>query len=60
MRYMASGAKLTTAFARRGLIAEHGIAWSDCEFCTPIKKAQDIRELDRMDFPNSKRVRGNA
>ena len=27
MRYMASGAKLTTAFARRGLIAEHGIAW---------------------------------
>jgi enoyl-CoA hydratase/carnithine racemase len=27
MRYMAAGAKLTTAFARRGLIAEHGIAW---------------------------------
>jgi enoyl-CoA hydratase/carnithine racemase len=27
MRFMAAGAKLTTAFARRGLIAEHGIAW---------------------------------
>jgi enoyl-CoA hydratase/carnithine racemase len=27
LRYMAAGAKLTTAFARRGLIAEHGIAW---------------------------------
>ena len=26
-RYMAEGAKLTTAFARRGLIAEHGSAW---------------------------------
>ena len=27
IRYMADGAKLTTAFARRGLIAEHGAAW---------------------------------
>jgi len=27
IRYMAAGAKLTTAFARRGLVAEHGIAW---------------------------------
>ncbi|KAB2920526.1 MAG: enoyl-CoA hydratase [Hyphomicrobiaceae bacterium] len=27
MRFMAAGAKLTTAFARRGLIAEHGMAW---------------------------------
>jgi enoyl-CoA hydratase/carnithine racemase len=27
VRYMAAGAKLTTAFARRGLIAEHGISW---------------------------------
>jgi enoyl-CoA hydratase/carnithine racemase len=26
-RYMAEGAKLTTAFAKRGLIAEHGSAW---------------------------------
>ncbi|GGC92090.1 enoyl-CoA hydratase [Chelatococcus reniformis] len=26
-RYMADSAKLTTAFARRGLIAEHGISW---------------------------------
>lgn len=27
LRYMADNAKLTTAFARRGLIAEHGISW---------------------------------
>jgi enoyl-CoA hydratase/carnithine racemase len=27
MRFMAAGARLTTAFARRGLVAEHGIAW---------------------------------
>lgn len=27
MRYAASEAKFTTAFAQRGLIAEHGIAW---------------------------------
>lgn len=26
-RYMAQGQKLTTAFARRGLIAEHGASW---------------------------------
>lgn len=26
-RYMAEGQKLTTAFARRGLIAEHGASW---------------------------------
>ncbi len=27
MRFVAEGAKLTTAFARRGLVAEHGISW---------------------------------
>ncbi|HEV3045906.1 MAG TPA: enoyl-CoA hydratase [Solirubrobacteraceae bacterium] len=27
LRFAARGAKLTTAFARRGLVAEHGIAW---------------------------------
>ena len=27
IRVMADGAKLTTAFARRGLVAEHGISW---------------------------------
>jgi enoyl-CoA hydratase/carnithine racemase len=27
IRFAARGAKLTTAFARRGLIAEHGISW---------------------------------
>ena len=28
IRLAAAGAKLTTAFARRGLIAEHGISWT--------------------------------
>ena len=28
LRFAAAGAKLTTAFARRGLIAEHGISWA--------------------------------
>jgi enoyl-CoA hydratase/carnithine racemase len=27
LRFAASGAKFTTAFARRGLVAEHGISW---------------------------------
>ncbi|HEY1777089.1 MAG TPA: enoyl-CoA hydratase-related protein [Solirubrobacteraceae bacterium] len=27
IRFAAAGAKLTTAFARRGLIAEHGLSW---------------------------------
>lgn len=27
VRFAANGAKLTTAFARRGLVAEHGISW---------------------------------
>jgi enoyl-CoA hydratase/carnithine racemase len=27
MRYMAAGSKLSSAFARRGLVAEHGSAW---------------------------------
>jgi enoyl-CoA hydratase/carnithine racemase len=27
LRFAAAGAKFTTAFARRGLVAEHGIAW---------------------------------
>src|SRR5437660_10761440 len=27
IRFAATGAKLTTAFARRGLVAEHGISW---------------------------------
>jgi enoyl-CoA hydratase/carnithine racemase len=27
LRFAAPGAKLTTAFARRGLVAEHGISW---------------------------------
>lgn len=28
MRFAAEGAKFTTAFARRGLIAEHGVSWT--------------------------------
>src|SRR5919199_1535839 len=28
IRFAAAGAKITTAFARRGLVAEHGISWA--------------------------------
>ena len=28
LRFAAEGAKITTAFARRGLVGEYGIAWS--------------------------------
>ena len=28
IRFAAAGAKLTTAFARRGLVAEHGLSWT--------------------------------
>jgi enoyl-CoA hydratase/carnithine racemase len=37
VRFAAEGAKLTTAFARRGLIAEHGISWMLPRLIGPAK-----------------------
>jgi enoyl-CoA hydratase/carnithine racemase len=41
IRYMAAGAKLTTAFSRRGLIAEHGISWMLPRLIGPVN-AMDL------------------
>ncbi|MFN0089690.1 MAG: enoyl-CoA hydratase-related protein [Acidimicrobiales bacterium] len=35
IRIAAAGAKFTTAFARRGLIAEHGLSWTLPRLCGP-------------------------
>jgi enoyl-CoA hydratase/carnithine racemase len=39
MRFMAAGAKLSTAFARRGLVAEHGSAWMLPRLIGPMNAA---------------------
>jgi enoyl-CoA hydratase/carnithine racemase len=37
LRFAAAGAKLTTAFARRGLIAEHGLSWTLTRLLGPAR-----------------------
>jgi enoyl-CoA hydratase/carnithine racemase len=39
VRYMASGARLSTAFARRGLVAEHGSSWMLPRLIGPMNAA---------------------
>ena len=39
IRYMAAGAKLTTPYARRGLVAEHGSAWMLSRLVGPMHAA---------------------
>jgi len=39
LRYMVAGAKLTTSFARRGLVAEHGSAWMLSRLVGPMNAA---------------------
>ena len=46
-RYMAEGARLTTAFARRGLIAEHGSSWMLPRLVGPMN-ALDLLYSARM------------
>ena len=36
-RFCAKNAKLTTAFSRRGLIAEHGTSWSPSRLVGPAR-----------------------
>jgi enoyl-CoA hydratase/carnithine racemase len=56
LRYMAAGARLSTAFARRGLIAEHGSAWLLPRLIGPMNAADlllsgrtiDAAEADAM------------
>src|SRR5438874_218988 len=55
LRFAAAGAKITTAFSRRGLVAEHGISWIlprlvgpsralDLLFSSRIVLAEEARE----------------
>ncbi len=49
LRFAAEGAKLTTAFARRGLVAEHGISWMLPRLVGPAK-ALDLLLSGRVVF----------
>jgi len=56
IRYMATGTKLTTSFARRGLIAEHGASWMLPRLIGPMNaldllcsaRAVEAEEAERM------------
>jgi enoyl-CoA hydratase/carnithine racemase len=56
LRYMAAGAKLTSSFARRGLVAEHGSAWMLTHLIGPMNAADillsgrvvEAEEAERM------------
>lgn len=57
-RYVAEGAKMTTAFARRGLIAEHGVSWmlprivglTNALDLLMSARAVEATELERLGF----------
>ena len=49
VRFVAEGAKLTTAFARRGLVAEHGISWMLPRLLGPAR-ALDLLLSSRVVF----------
>lgn len=57
-RYVAEGAKFTTAFARRGLIAEHGVSWmlprivglTNALDLLMSARTVEAQELDRLGF----------
>jgi enoyl-CoA hydratase/carnithine racemase len=49
LRFAAEGAKLTTAFARRGLVAEHGISWMLPRLVGPAR-ALDLLMSGRVVF----------
>jgi enoyl-CoA hydratase/carnithine racemase len=60
LRFASSAAKLTTSFAQRGIMAEHGLAWSlpraigvstalDLLFSARVIMAQEGRELGVLD-----------
>jgi enoyl-CoA hydratase/carnithine racemase len=61
LRFAASGAKLTTSFARRGLVAEHGTSWLlprlvgtaralDLLLSARVVLAEEARELGLVNF----------
>ena len=56
IRYMAEGAKLTTAFARRGLIAEHGSAWMLSRLIGPMNAADLLMSGRAVDTAEAARL----
>jgi enoyl-CoA hydratase/carnithine racemase len=57
VRFAAEGAKLTTAFARRGLIAEHGISWMLPRLVGP-SRALDLLFSGRVVFAEEAQALG--
>jgi enoyl-CoA hydratase/carnithine racemase len=56
LRFMASGAKLTSSFARRGLIAEHGSAWMLTRLIGPMNAADILLSGRVMETAEAERL----
>jgi enoyl-CoA hydratase/carnithine racemase len=55
-RYMAEGAKLTTAFAKRGLIAEHGSSWMLPRLIGPMNALDLLYSARTVDAAEAERL----
>jgi enoyl-CoA hydratase/carnithine racemase len=55
-RYMADGAKLTTAFARRGLVAEHGSSWMLPRLIGPMNALDLLYSARMVDAAEAERL----
>ena len=55
-RYMADGAKLTTAFAKRGLIAEHGSSWMLPRLIGPMNALDLLYSARMVDAAEAERL----
>src|SRR5271169_6000643 len=55
-RYMADGAKLTTAFAKRGLIAEHGSSWMLPRLIGPMNALDLLYSARTIDAAEAERL----
>ncbi|CAK0743846.1 hypothetical protein CCP3SC15_1280014 [Gammaproteobacteria bacterium] len=56
LRFMAAGAKLTTSFARRGLVAEHGSAWMLRQLIGPMNAADLLLSGRTVDAAEAERL----
>jgi enoyl-CoA hydratase/carnithine racemase len=55
-RYMAEGARLTTAFARRGLVAEHGSSWMLPRLIGPMNALDLLYSARTVDAAEAERL----
>ena len=55
-RYMAEGTKLTTAFAKRGLIAEHGSSWMLPRLIGPMNALDLLYSARMVDAAEAERL----